>query len=702
MKKYSYVLSRFFLLLLAMSVLPNVHGNTGPTPLTPATNISVSLADGGQSVIASWDYGPLPSDPGTFVLLRREVSVVPFDTVATLAYDTTNPKISYSVKDVGPLVDGKTYEYKVQIKTNETPPLYDSGASPTSDSIKVVQFGGTAPFLAENPDLKTNSTATIVIHDNVTGEDGYNIFIRELGTATYSKVNSPTVVTASEEPRTLTGLKGNTYYEVFVQAFKGIGNDIASNVVTLKTNRNLPPEPSVFKLDYLCPESAIVSFSFADYTQFDEWELRNGSEILAFGVAAPSITRNLNGLIAGAPYRLTVLTRNETGETISAAILPFETPNYEPPVAPSNITGPSNITQNSMSLNWVNGAEDAECFNKLRSDNTFLIKIVKRDGTVENRTEATYKDATSYTVTNLPMKATVTITVAAKGPNGLTPGMPVTGVTLGPPYAPSNVAGTAGRDALGDGEIVLTWMDNANDEDGAILEIGTGQGTFKELAKIDKNVAKFTQKPIQNGLSYTFRIKYFNVFGDSEYSDEFNIVPSFTKEPKAPFNLSAVAGTDLINLKWQDDSQEESGFEIFRSIDGGVTWNKIGDVGMNITSFTDSDVTSGTVYWYGVRSTNEVGSSDRAITKVTYGTVDASMRVNVFPNPTVDAINLRVNYTGNGTVSLINQSNRRVMSKSVQFNGDEINLDLSNFAPGAYQLIINAGNSQISRKIYKY
>jgi hypothetical protein len=718
MKKYSYVLSRFFLLLLAMSVLPNVHGTPSATPLDPATNISVSLEDGGQSVIASWDYGPLPSDPGTFVLLRREVTsgpplrtigVVPYDTVATLAYDFTIPEIRYSVKDVGPLVDGKYYEYKVQIKTNETPPSYDSGASPTSAIILVVQFGGT-PFLAENPDLKTNSTVTIVIHDDVTGEDGYNIFIRELGTETYSKVNSPTVVNASEEPRTLTGLKGNTYYEVFVQAFKSDNNiarlaapetSVASNVVTLKTNRDLPPKPSVFKLDYLCPERAIVSFSFADYTQFDEWELRRGAEILAYGNAAPSITRDLNGLIAGAPYPLTVLTRNETG-AISSEVLYFVTPVFEPPLAPINVSGPSNITQNSMTVNWQNAAEDAACYNRLRTENTIFVKIVKRDGTVENRIEATYKDATAYTVTNLPMKATVTIIVAAVGPRGTTYGAPVTGVTLGPPYAPTDAAGTAGRDALGDGEIVLTWKDNAADEDGAIIEIGTGPGTFKFLSTIDKNITKFIHKPIQSGLTYSYRIKYFNTYGDSEYSTVYTIIPSFTKEPKAPFNLNAVAGTGVINLKWQDDSNEESGFEISRSVDAGVIWTKLGTVGVNVVTFTDSDVKSGTVYWYGVRAINEVGSSDRATTKITFGTVVANMRVNVFPNPTVDAINLRIDYSGNGSVSIINESNRRVLSKSVQFNNEDVNIDLSRFPPGAYQVIINTGESQISRKIYKY
>jgi hypothetical protein len=486
--------------------------------------------------------------------------------------------------------------------------------------------------------------------------------------------------------------------------FRFMSSDEATNSVSytaVKTNRDLPPKPSVFNFDYLCPERAIVSFSFADYTQFDEWELRRGAEILAYGNAAPSITRDLNGLTAGAPYPLTVLTRNETGATISDVYY-FVTPKYEAPLAPINVSGPSNVTQNSMTVNWQNAAEDAACYNRLRTENTIFVKIVKRDGTEENRIHATYKDATSFTVPDLPMKATVTIIVAAVGPRGTTAGAPVTGVTLGPPYAPTDVAGTAGRDALGDGEIVLTWKDNAADEDGAIIEIGTEPGTFKFLSTIDKNITKFIHKPIQSGLTYSYKIKYFNTYGDSEYSTVYTIIPSFTKEPKAPFNLNAVDGTGVINLKWQDDSNEESGFEIFRSIDAGVTWNKIGDVGMNITSFTDSDVTSGTVYWYGVRAINEVGSSDRATTKITFGTVVANMRVNVFPNPTVDAINLRIDYSGNGIVSIINESNRRVLSKSVQFNNEDVNIDLSRFPPGAYQVIINTGESQISRKIYKY
>jgi hypothetical protein len=696
MKKYSYVLSRFYLFLLVISVFPKVYGMAAPTPISPPDNINLVATGGGTGVRVEWVYtNPLPSDPGTFEILRQDGGAGGFNVVGSIAYTPGNPS-DYDWTDAGPLTDSTLYEYQVQIKTNNG--NFESDPALAMASITTVQLTGTPQIF--NPNIKTNSSLTFVIVDGVTGEEGYNIYIKESGQALFTKVNSPTVVNFSEEPRTISGLKANTVYDIYVVAFKG-GTRIISNTVVLKTNRDLPPKPSVFKVDFLCPDRAIVSFSFADYTQFDEWELRRGAEILAFGNAAPSITRDLTGLIANYPYPLTVLTRNETGATISDVNY-FVTPKYEAPLAPINVSGPSNVTQNSITVNWQNAAEDKDCYNKLRTENTIFVTITKRDGTVENRIEATYKDATAYTVTNLPMKATVTIIVAAVGPRGTTYGAPVTGVTLGPPYAPTDVAGTAGRDALGDGEIVLTWKDNAADEDGAIIEIGTGPGTFKFLSTIDKNITKFIHKPIQSGLTYSYRIKYFNTYGDSEYSTVYTIIPSFTKEPKAPFNLNAIAGTGVINLKWQDDSNEESGFEISRSIDAGVIWTKLGTVGVNVVTFTDSDVKSGTVYWYGVRAINEVGSSDRATTKITFGTVVANMRVNVFPNPTVDAINLRIDYSGNGSVSIINESNRRVLSKSVQFNNEDVNIDLSRFPPGAYQVIINTGESQISRKIYKY
>lgn len=81
--------------------------------------------------------------------------------------------------------------------------------------------------------------------------------------------------------------------------------------------------------------------------------------------------------------------------------------------------------------------------------------------------------------------------------------------------------------------------------------------------------------------------------------------------PSAPSNLSASGfGRDSILLTWRDNSFNEVGFKIERSINAPGTWTEIAQTGANMTSFIDSGLlTDGTVYYYRVRAFNGAGDS---------------------------------------------------------------------------------------------
>jgi hypothetical protein len=80
--------------------------------------------------------------------------------------------------------------------------------------------------------------------------------------------------------------------------------------------------------------------------------------------------------------------------------------------------------------------------------------------------------------------------------------------------------------------------------------------------------------------------------------------------PAAPSNLVAhTAGCDRINLVWQDNSDNEEEFRIERSEDGTI-FMQIDTVPANETTYNDTDLEEGTMYWYRVRACNMVGCSD--------------------------------------------------------------------------------------------
>lgn len=81
--------------------------------------------------------------------------------------------------------------------------------------------------------------------------------------------------------------------------------------------------------------------------------------------------------------------------------------------------------------------------------------------------------------------------------------------------------------------------------------------------------------------------------------------------PAAPTNLNTQSSSaSRISLRWRDNSGDENGFRIERCQGAGCTnFAPVGQVGVNITSFTDSDLVRNTTYNYRVRAFNSVGDS---------------------------------------------------------------------------------------------
>jgi N-acetylmuramoyl-L-alanine amidase len=80
--------------------------------------------------------------------------------------------------------------------------------------------------------------------------------------------------------------------------------------------------------------------------------------------------------------------------------------------------------------------------------------------------------------------------------------------------------------------------------------------------------------------------------------------------PAAPSDLSASAASSIeIDLTWQDNSDNESGFKIERSLNGSSGWAQITTVGPDVTSHTNSGLSTHTQYYYRVRAYNSEGNS---------------------------------------------------------------------------------------------
>lgn len=80
--------------------------------------------------------------------------------------------------------------------------------------------------------------------------------------------------------------------------------------------------------------------------------------------------------------------------------------------------------------------------------------------------------------------------------------------------------------------------------------------------------------------------------------------------PLAPDDLSAVCvSNSQIVLKWTDNSENESGFVIERRSDPSKPFSRVSTVGLNTTSYQDSDLLTGTTYYYRLKAFNPAGDS---------------------------------------------------------------------------------------------
>lgn len=80
--------------------------------------------------------------------------------------------------------------------------------------------------------------------------------------------------------------------------------------------------------------------------------------------------------------------------------------------------------------------------------------------------------------------------------------------------------------------------------------------------------------------------------------------------PDAPTGLTATAQSKLrIALKWTDASDNEAGFRLERSTNGGTSWSVLGTVGANSISLTNQRLTAGVTYSYRIQSYNACGNS---------------------------------------------------------------------------------------------
>lgn len=156
--------------------------------------------------------------------------------------------------------------------------------------------------------------------------------------------------------------------------------------------------------------------------------------------------------------------------------------------------------------------------------------------------------------------------------------------------------------ALSQKQIQLNWTDNSVETAFIIERRSPEEGVFKEIAVVPQNNNSYIDRDpsLKPDTTYSYRIKAVTGNTGSEYSDVINITTTFLKTPGL-LTSTSVDGKS-IRLEWQDYTENETGFEIWRRTGLNPVWEVYETMGRNATSFIDLDVSSQDTYTYKIRA----------------------------------------------------------------------------------------------------
>ena len=584
-------------------------GTTLPNPPNPPLN-ATATALSQTSIRVNWVDN---SNNETGFQVERSLDGVNFTVRGALGAGVT------SFTDTG-LTKDTEYHYRI-LATN-------TGGASAPSNVATTRTFPDKPAAPNNLSVATVSASAIDLtwNDLSNNETGFRIE-RKTGAGTFGVVAT---VGADVTTYRDNGLAAETAYTYRVRSTNAAGDSLPSNEATTTTLPNPPAAPSNLTVtlpppgggNAPDPKSLVLSWqdNSSNETGFQVFRRTGAGGYSLITTTGANVTGFTDtGLSAATTYTYKIRSVNAGGASGDSNEASATTPPARPGAAPTNLTA-TTVSRTAIDLTWSDQSND---------EDGFRIEVSLGGGPFSAIRDTVAND-TAETIDGLQPATTYTFRVRAFNTGGVSDPSNTASATTLPnvPAAPSGLAVNTPAPPDGRSQLVLNWTDNSDNEGGFRIERRQGAGVFTEVGRVGPNVTTFTN---QTGLSvsttYDYRVFAFNPGGDSNAS---NIAAGTTlrQPPAAPSNLQVMAlDTSTLRLDWQDNSDDEDGFQIQRK--QGKAFVNLAQVGAGVRTFNHTGLAPGSVETYRVMAFNNGGSS--APSNEASGVTPPSGRIKITP-----------------------------------------------------------------------
>ena len=404
-------------------------------------------------------------------------------------------------------------------------------------------------------------------------------------------------VTSDDRSARIDELTPETTYWFRVRSFGLGGYSEPSNTVQVTTKSKRPEAPTDLQVTNLWETR--LDLRWTDHSSKEDGfaieQSNDGSTFFEVGrTGTDDTTFRVQDLIPETTYWFRVHAYNQHGDSDDSNTIQVTTKSGRP-APPTGLQAP-NIWATKVDLSWTDNSSDETGFSIERSEN----------GTNFGEVGTTAADDHTFRNVGLDPETAYWFRVRAFNQYGYSDYSNTIVVTTksGRPAAPSGLQAPN----IWATKVDLSWTDNSSDETGFSIERSENGTNFGEVGTTVADDHSFRNVGLNPETAYWFRVRAFNEYGYSEYSNTILI----TTKSDLPNPPSGLQTTDIwetrLDLKWTDNSNNESGFAIELSTNGS-SYSEVGRTDANDVTFRVQDLEAETSYWFRVRAYNSAGYS---------------------------------------------------------------------------------------------